>query len=196
MEKTFSGQIFVFLRLRRQHPFLHKTKGPTRNPFSPTPPPLLRRASMSPPAEQFSGRQEEMAFRWCGGLQGLDVPPDSYRPRRHRHWPGPAPPPPGFWGVLLTHCPRHLKACLPLLSAVCGRAEELAPLLASGGRAQGSGNRRSQRYRDTDRDADMDANGDGGGHHGAQTEGGGKNRHKMCSAVQCSAVQCSAVQSI
>ena len=57
VEKTFSGQNFVFLRLRRQHPLLHKTKGPTRNPFSPTPPPLLRWASMSPhPAEQFSGR--------------------------------------------------------------------------------------------------------------------------------------------
>ena len=49
MEKTFSGQIFVFLCLWRQHPFLHKTKGPTRNPISPTPPPLLWRASMSPP---------------------------------------------------------------------------------------------------------------------------------------------------
>ena len=39
VEKTFSGQNFVFLRLWRQHPFLHKTKGPTRNPISPTPPP-------------------------------------------------------------------------------------------------------------------------------------------------------------
>ena len=38
MEKTFSGQNFVFLRLR-QHPFLHKTKGPTRNLISPPPPP-------------------------------------------------------------------------------------------------------------------------------------------------------------
>ena len=49
---------FVLLRPRRQHPFLHKTKGPTRNPIS-TPPPLLRRASMltpPPPTEQFSGR--------------------------------------------------------------------------------------------------------------------------------------------
>ena len=49
VEKTFSGQNFVFLRLRRQHPFLHKTKGPARNPISPTPSPLLRQASMSPP---------------------------------------------------------------------------------------------------------------------------------------------------
>ena len=48
VEKTFSGQNFVFLRLQRQHPFLHKTKGPTRNPISPTNP-LLWRASMSPP---------------------------------------------------------------------------------------------------------------------------------------------------
>ena len=47
--KNFFGPKFVFLCLRRQHPFLHKTNGPTRNPFSPTPPPLLRRASMSPP---------------------------------------------------------------------------------------------------------------------------------------------------
>ena len=46
--KNFFGPKFVFLRLRRQHPFLYKTKGPTRNPISPTPP-LLRRASMSPP---------------------------------------------------------------------------------------------------------------------------------------------------
>ena len=46
--KNFFGPKFVFLRLRRQHPFLHKTKGPTRNPISPTPPPLLRQASMSP----------------------------------------------------------------------------------------------------------------------------------------------------
>ena len=38
VEKTFSGQNFVFLCLWRQHPFLHKTKGPTRNPISPTPP--------------------------------------------------------------------------------------------------------------------------------------------------------------
>ena len=38
VEKTFLGQNFVFLRLRRQRPFLHKTKGPTRNPISPTPP--------------------------------------------------------------------------------------------------------------------------------------------------------------
>ena len=55
--KNFFGPNFVFLFLWRQHPFLHKTKGPTRNPISQTPPPLLRRASMSPPsAEQFSGR--------------------------------------------------------------------------------------------------------------------------------------------
>ena len=48
--KNFFGPDFVFLCLWRQHPFLHKTKGPTRNPISPTPPPpLLRRASMSPP---------------------------------------------------------------------------------------------------------------------------------------------------
>ena len=48
--KNFFRANFVFLRLWRQHPFLQKTKGSTRNPFSPTsPPPLLRRTSMSPP---------------------------------------------------------------------------------------------------------------------------------------------------
>ena len=47
--KNLFGPTFVFLRLRRQHPFLHKTKGPTRNPISPIPPPLLQRASMPPP---------------------------------------------------------------------------------------------------------------------------------------------------
>ena len=61
VEKTFSGQNFVFLRLRRQHPFLHKTKGPTRNPFSPNPPPSFGGRPCPPPpppppAEQFSGR--------------------------------------------------------------------------------------------------------------------------------------------
>ena len=47
--QNFFGPSFVFLCLWRQHPFLHKTKGPTRNPISPTPPPVLRRVSMSPP---------------------------------------------------------------------------------------------------------------------------------------------------
>ena len=39
--KKIFGPNFVFLCLWRQHPFLHKTKGPTRNPISPTalPPP-------------------------------------------------------------------------------------------------------------------------------------------------------------
>ena len=37
--ENFFGPKFVFLRLRRQHPFFDKTKGPTRNPISPTPPP-------------------------------------------------------------------------------------------------------------------------------------------------------------
>ena len=49
MEKTFSGQNFVFLRLRRQHPCLHKTKGPTRNPISPTPPPSFGGRPCHPP---------------------------------------------------------------------------------------------------------------------------------------------------
>ena len=49
--KNFFGPNFVFLCLWRQHPFLHKTKGPTRNPISPPPPSLLRRASMSAPPQ-------------------------------------------------------------------------------------------------------------------------------------------------
>ena len=73
VEKTFSGQNFVFLHLRRQHPFLHKTKGPTRNPISPTPP-LLRRASMShtpPPPRRAIFRSPRAGARaprrtsWC-----------------------------------------------------------------------------------------------------------------------------------
>ena len=58
--KNFFGPKFVFLRLRRQHPFLHKPKGPTRNPISPTPPPSSfgGRPCRPPPAEQFSGRPE------------------------------------------------------------------------------------------------------------------------------------------
>ena len=78
-KKLFRAKILCSC-LRRQHPLLHKTKGPTRNPISPTPP-LLRRASMSPPppppAEQFSGRQIAQgplvgvngltpATCWCG----------------------------------------------------------------------------------------------------------------------------------
>ena len=56
--KNFFGPKFVFLRLRRQHPFLHKTKGPTRNPISQTPPSFGGRPCHPPPppAEQFSGR--------------------------------------------------------------------------------------------------------------------------------------------
>ena len=49
VEKTFSGQNFVFLHLRRQHPFSHKTKGPARNPISPTPPPPSTASMSSPP---------------------------------------------------------------------------------------------------------------------------------------------------
>ena len=60
VEKTFSGQNFVFLGLRRQHPFLHKTKGPTRNPIFPTrpchtPPPPRRAIFRSPKAKPFCG---------------------------------------------------------------------------------------------------------------------------------------------
>ena len=71
MEKTFLGQILVFLCLWRQHPFLHKTKGPTRNPISPTPPPLLRRASMSPPPPPESNFQ--VAHDVCYILRGIDT---------------------------------------------------------------------------------------------------------------------------
>ena len=42
----------MFLRLQRQHPFLHKTKGPTRNPISPTPPPPSAGVHVTPPPPQ------------------------------------------------------------------------------------------------------------------------------------------------
>ena len=55
--KNFFGPNFVFLCLWSQHPFLHKTKGPTQNPISPTPPPSFGGRPCHPhPAEQFSGR--------------------------------------------------------------------------------------------------------------------------------------------
>ena len=48
--KNFFGPKFVFLPLRRQHSFLHKTKEPTRNPISPTlPPPSAGVHVASPP---------------------------------------------------------------------------------------------------------------------------------------------------
>ena len=48
--KNFFGPKFVFLRLWRQHPFLDKTKGPTRNPISPTPtPPPSAGVHVTPP---------------------------------------------------------------------------------------------------------------------------------------------------
>ena len=47
--KNFFGPNFVFLRLWRQHPFLHKTKGPTRNPISPPPPPPSAGVHVTPP---------------------------------------------------------------------------------------------------------------------------------------------------
>ena len=47
--KTFFGPNFVFLCLWRQHPFLHKTKGPTRNPISPTPAPPSAGVHATPP---------------------------------------------------------------------------------------------------------------------------------------------------
>ena len=47
--KNFFGPKFVFLCLWRQHPFLHKTKGPTRNPISPTPPPSFGGRPCHPP---------------------------------------------------------------------------------------------------------------------------------------------------
>ena len=39
----------MFLCLWRQHPFLHKTKGPTRNPISPTPSPPSAGVHVNPP---------------------------------------------------------------------------------------------------------------------------------------------------
>ena len=66
-KKNF-GPKFVFLHLRRQHPFLHKTKAPRRNPISPTPAPPSAGVHVTPPpppAEQSSGRP------LCGLLQAL-----------------------------------------------------------------------------------------------------------------------------
>ena len=51
----------MFLRLWCQHPFLHKTKGPTRNPISPTPPPLPSagvHVTPPPPQSNFQVAQE------------------------------------------------------------------------------------------------------------------------------------------
>ena len=50
--KNFFGPNFVFLCLWRQHPFLHKTKGQTRNPISPTPPPSAGVHVTPPPPPQ------------------------------------------------------------------------------------------------------------------------------------------------
>ena len=75
MEKKFSGQIFLFLCLWRQHPLLHKTKGPTRNPISPTPPPSFGGRPYHPPpphAEQFSGCPVARWWGPGGGGQGGD----------------------------------------------------------------------------------------------------------------------------
>ena len=47
--KKYFRPKFVFLRLRSQHPFLHKTNGPTRNPCSPTPPPSFGGRPCHPP---------------------------------------------------------------------------------------------------------------------------------------------------
>ena len=47
--KNFFGPKIVFLRLWRQHPFLHKTKGLKRNPISPTPPPPSAGVHVTPP---------------------------------------------------------------------------------------------------------------------------------------------------
>ena len=78
VEKTFSGQNFVFLHLRRQQPFLHKTKGPTRNPISPTPPPSFggrpcQPPPPPPPAEQFSGRPRIQRHPRKGGCMLQDA---------------------------------------------------------------------------------------------------------------------------
>ena len=57
MEKTFSGQIFVFQRLRRQHPFLQKTirshtKGRDTEPHFCNPPPSFGGGPCHPPPPQ------------------------------------------------------------------------------------------------------------------------------------------------
>ena len=59
--KNFFGPNFVFLCLWSQHPFLHKTKGPTRNPISPTPPPPSAGVHVTPtPQSNFQVAQSNM----------------------------------------------------------------------------------------------------------------------------------------
>ena len=65
--KNFFGPNFVFLCLWRQHPFLHKTKGPTRNPISPTPPPPSAGVHVTPPTRRAIFRLPRFAAFWHWG---------------------------------------------------------------------------------------------------------------------------------
>ena len=83
--KNFFGQIFVFRRLWRQHPFLHKTKGPAQKPISPTAPSFGGRPYPPPPAPQSNFQVALLSTGSCrhigpfgtvasGGGGGMDVP--------------------------------------------------------------------------------------------------------------------------
>ena len=61
------GTNFVFLRLWRPHPFLQKTKGPTRNPGSPTPPPPSADVHVPPPP------QSNFQVAFCPALHFLNT---------------------------------------------------------------------------------------------------------------------------
>ena len=74
--KNFFGPNFVFLCLWRQHPFLHKTKGPTRNPISPTPPPPPPSAGVRvtpPPPPPPPQNNIQVAQGVCGGPRALGL---------------------------------------------------------------------------------------------------------------------------
>ena len=124
--KNCFGPKFVFLRLWRQHPFLHKTKGPTRNPISPTPLPASfggrpchhpRRASFTSPCVT-SLWADPGASKWgeirggprMGGLAATPLPyggsPKLQSGGQNQKWPTSGPIgyiTPAVWGSPTLH---------------------------------------------------------------------------------------------
>ena len=88
---NFFGPKFVFLRLRRQHPLLHKTKGPTRNPISPTHPPSFggRPCHPPPPPRRAIFRPPSLTKQINRHPQGQPQPLDTMTTRTHKHCPPP-----------------------------------------------------------------------------------------------------------
>ena len=112
--KNFFGPNFVFLCLWRQHPFLHKTKGPTRNPISPTLPPPSAGVHVTPPPPRRAIFRSPRGLRTGGGLGGS----------AGAGW-GPEYPPWGFvskWSERCQLC--HGLRCyeMPSCTPHCGRA--------------------------------------------------------------------------